>query len=159
MMMMMMIRSSPTHEPSIGSLINELTDESRQLLRHEVQLARVEIGQKVSQLRRGGAHLAIGALVVLVGVCALVAAVCIGLYCLLNNVMGNEIAAWLAPLLVGIVVALVGYGLIQTGLSALKRESLVPRETIDSLRENSEWLKDQFTTQVHRHTGTDLTIR
>jgi hypothetical protein len=50
---------------------------------------------------------------------------------------------WLSALLVGLVVVAVGYFLIKKGLDALKREDLAPRQTIETLKEDGQWIKDQ----------------
>jgi hypothetical protein len=50
---------------------------------------------------------------------------------------------WVAALLVGVIVAGIGYGLIQRGLTALKREDLAPRRTLESLQEDAHWAKEQ----------------
>jgi len=50
---------------------------------------------------------------------------------------------WLSALLVGLVVVIIGYILIQQGVRALKRVDLTPRETIQSLKEDTEWAKEQ----------------
>ncbi len=50
---------------------------------------------------------------------------------------------WLSALIVGAVVCAVGYFLIRKGLDALKRDDLVPRQTIDSLKESGQWAKQQ----------------
>ena len=42
-----------------------------------------------------------------------------------------------------IIVALIGYLLVQKGLNSLKAENLKPRQTAGSLRENKEWLQEQ----------------
>ncbi len=57
--------------------------------------------------------------------------------------LGLAIPLWLSALLVGIVVALVGYFLVRKGLDALKQENLTPQETINTLKEDKEWAKDQ----------------
>jgi hypothetical protein len=41
------------------------------------------------------------------------------------------------------VVAAIGYFLVRKGLDALKQEDLAPRETIETLKEDKEWAKDQ----------------
>ena len=40
-------------------------------------------------------------------------------------------------------MAAVGYGVLQSGVSALKRADLTPRETIETLKEDAEWAKEQ----------------
>ncbi|MDQ3701733.1 MAG: phage holin family protein, partial [Chloroflexota bacterium] len=71
------------------------------------------------------------------GVLALLAAAVLGL------AAAAALDVWLAALIVGVVVAVIGYALVQRGLSALKRESLAPREAVESLKEDAQWAKDQ----------------
>jgi hypothetical protein len=52
-------------------------------------------------------------------------------------------AGWLAPLIVGGIVALLGYSFVQKGLTALKHETLVPERTKESLQQDKEWLKEK----------------
>jgi xanthine/uracil permease len=151
-------RSSHCGEPSIGTLLKDLSDETRTLLRQEVELAKAEISEKVSVMGRNVAYIAIGGLVALVGLLPIVAAACIGMIVLLDNFMNDSIAAWLGPLIVGVVLGLIGYALIQKALSTLKRESFVPRKTMNSLRENTEWLKDHMTNSENRMTRPSATI-
>lgn len=121
---------------SLGELFADLARESSTLLRQEVQLAKTELSQKASQVGRDVASLAIGGLVAYAGLLAILAAVIIGL-------AAAGLPWWLAALLVGIVVIGIGYGLIQRGLTALKREDLAPRQTIESLQEDARWAKEQ----------------
>ena len=51
--------------------------------------------------------------------------------------------AWLAALLVSIVLAIGAALLIQYGLSKLKEIDPAPRRTIQTMRENKEWLSEQ----------------
>ena len=57
----------------------------------------------------------------------------------------TRLAAWISALVVGLVVAGVGYFLVQKGLSALKREELAPTQTIQTIKEDAEWVKEQVT--------------
>jgi xanthine/uracil permease len=69
------------------------------------------------------------------GLLALIAALIIGL--------GELIPLWLSALIVGLVVVGVGYMLIQRGLTALKQIDPKPQQTIQSLQEDKEWVKEQ----------------
>jgi Putative Actinobacterial Holin-X, holin superfamily III len=69
-----------------------------------------------------------------------------GLLAILAGVIvlvGQIIPVWLSALLVGLVVAAVGYFLVKKGLDALKREDIAPRQTIQTLKEDGQWIKDQ----------------
>ena len=151
--------SRTASEPSIGTLIKELTDETRTLLRQEVELAKAEVSDKVSSAGRNSAFLAIGGLVIYAGALALIAAACIGAVVLLSNAIDPGIAAWLGPLIVGMIAVIAGYVLVQKAISNFKRETLMPRETIETLRENTEWFKDQIKTTESRITRPNTTIR
>ena len=56
------------------------------------------------------------------------------------------VPAWLAALLVGLVVSFVGYLLAQQAIAAMGREDLAPRTTIDTLKESAEWVKSPTNT-------------
>jgi hypothetical protein len=132
-------------EPSIGSLFKELTDETRTLLRKEVELAKAEMSEKAAFFGRNAAYLGIGAMVAYSGALVLLAAACIGLGVALARVMDPRLAAWLSPLIIGLVLVIVGYALVQKAISTMRHHSLAPEKTMNSLRENSQWLKNKVT--------------
>ena len=51
---------------------------------------------------------------------------------------------WLAALIVGVIVAAVGGVMVQRGLAALKRVDLAPRQTMQTLKEDTQWAKEQM---------------
>ena len=120
---------------SLGELFSELAQETTTLVRHEVNLAKVEISDKASRAGKHVGFLAAGGAVAYAGLLAILA----GVIALLNAVM----PLWLAALLVGLVVAAVGYFLVRRSLDALKREDLAPRQTMETLKEDQRWAKDQ----------------
>lgn len=122
-------------ERSIGELFAELATETSTLVRQEVQLAKTEITQKVTSAGKDVGMIGAGGALAYAGLLALIAAVIIGL--------GQLIPMWLSALIVGLVVVGIGYMLIQSGLTALKRIDPTPRETIESLKEDKEWVKEQ----------------
>ena len=93
------------------------------------------MSQKASHAGRHIGVLAAGGAVAYAGLLAILAALIV----LLDNVM----PLWLSALLVGIVVAVVGYVLVRRALEALKREDFAPRETMETLKEDRQWVKDQ----------------
>jgi hypothetical protein len=120
---------------SLGELFSELAQETSTLVRQEVNLAKTEMSQKASTAGKHVGVLAAGGALAYAGLLAVLA----GIIALLNDVM----PLWAAALLVGIVVAVVGYLLVRRGLDALKREDFAPRETIETLKEDQQWAKDQ----------------
>jgi xanthine/uracil permease len=128
-------------ERSIGQLLKELRDETTTLLRQEVDLAKTEMSEKASRVGTNLGSLAMGGGVAFLGALALLAAVVYGLTSLLNQFMSVGVAIWLAPLIVGLVLAAIGYSLVKKALATLRQESLTPTRTTQTLQENKEWLK------------------
>jgi hypothetical protein len=122
-------------EPSLGQLFADLSQQMTTLVRQEVALATTETGQKLARVGRDIGFLALGGAVAYAGFLAIVAALVLLLAAL--------VPGWLAALIVGVVVGAIGYVLVQKGLAALKREDLAPRQTIDTLKEDIAWAKDQ----------------
>lgn len=136
---------TPTDERSVGELFKQLRDETTTLFRKEVQLAKVETLEKARVYGRNGAVLAVGGALAFAGLIVLL----MGLGYLLSAGLVKAglslaTAAWLGPLIVGVVVAIVGYVMIRKGINALKRESPVPEQTVRSLQENQEWIKQKL---------------
>ena len=118
------------NDRSLGSLFSDLTRESVDLVRKEIALARSEMSQNISSAQTGLTSVAIGAAVLLAGLFILLQALVAGVAMLLPP----ERAPWLAPLIVGVVVALIGYAMLKGGSSKLKADNLMPYKTMDSLK-------------------------
>jgi uncharacterized membrane protein YqjE len=121
---------------SIGELFAEFARETGTLLRQEVALAKVELTQKASRVGRNVGYLAVGAAIVYGALLALMAAVII----LLANVM----PWWAAALVVAVVVGIVGAVLVSKAVSALKEIDLRPQQTVETLKEDAQWAKQQI---------------
>ncbi len=127
--------SSSKDERSLGELFSALAQDTSTLVRKEVQLAKTEMTQKASRVGKDVGFLAAGGAVAYAGLLAILAGIIV--------LLGQVIPMWLSALLVGVVVAGVGYFLVRKGLDALKREDLAPRQTIETLKEDGQWAKDQ----------------
>jgi len=125
-----MVQQAPPakQDRSLGELLAELTQEMVTLVRQEITLARVEMTAKVSHIGQQVGLLAVGGMLAYSGLLAIIAAVII----LLAQV---GVPYWLSALIVGVVVAAVGGVLVKKGLDALKGEDLVPRQTLETLKE------------------------
>jgi type IV secretory pathway TrbD component len=122
-------------ERSIGELFSELSRETTTLLRQEVQLAKAEMTQKASRVGKNVGFLVIGGVVAYTGVLALVAAGII--------LLGQVIPYWLSALIFGLVIAAIGLFLVVKGANTLRQEDPTPRQTVETLKEDSQWLKNQ----------------
>lgn len=142
------MENTPTanHETrTIGSLLRELFDEARDLFRQEVALAKTEATEKASLLGKNVAFIAAGGLVAFAGTLFILAALSVLLSWLLRNAgLSPEMATFLGPLVVGLVVAIVGYILVHKGLKTLKDGSLKPERTIQSIKEDKQWTQEKL---------------
>lgn len=116
-------------ERSVGELLADLSREVTTLVREELRLAKAEMSQKASNVGKDVGMIAAGAAIAYAGMLALVAALVI----ILATV---GVPWWASALLVGVIVTGVGGFLAWKGMQALKREDLVPHETIESLKED-----------------------
>ena len=133
--------ASATQERSLGELIRDLSTETGDLLRKEVELAKAEMSEKATRVGSDVGKIALGGAMAFAGGLALLLAAVYGLTALLDTFLPLGVAVWLAPLIVGAVLVFLGYGRIKAATVDLKNMSLSPRQTTQSLQENKQWLK------------------
>jgi len=127
-------RADQVADTSIGDLIGNISDDLSQLFRQEVELAKVELKQEAAKAGKaagmlGGAGFA-GYLVVVLLSFALVAG--------LSNVMDP---GW-AALIVAVLWAIIAGVLYLRGRRQLKTVEPMPRRTVDTIKEDAQWLKN-----------------
>ena len=132
-------------ERSLGDLFSELATETSTLVRQEVALAQVELTQKATRAGKQVGFLVVGGAVGYAGLLVILAAIVIGLTQLIASLSGWTLitSAALAAVIVGVIVGAVAYVLVTGALTALKNTDLAPRQTIESVKEDAQWIKDQ----------------
>jgi len=120
----------------LSDLLSDLTTQMTTLVRQEVELARTEMTTKASRAGRGAAMIGAGGAVAYAGFLVLAAAV----VALLVE-LGLDL--WLAALIVGIVLAAIGGFLAFQGQNTIKRTSLAPERTVQTLKDDAEWVRGQ----------------
>jgi Putative Actinobacterial Holin-X, holin superfamily III len=124
-------------ERSIGELFGQLSQDMTLLFRQEVQLARTEMSDKLSRLATNLVSVAAGGFVAYLGGLALVAALILAIRDLAN------ISLAVSALIVGAVLAIIGYVMLQRGMKELKRVDIAPRRTVETLKDDVQWAKEQ----------------
>jgi uncharacterized membrane protein YqjE len=134
-----MSHSNEGTDPSAGELVSQISAQVSRLVRDELRLAQVELSQKGKKAGAGAALFAGAGLLGWLGAGAVAAAAILGL--------ANGVAAWLAALIVGVALLVIG------GIAALlgKREVTqatppVPQEAAQGIRSDIETVKGR----VHR---------
>lgn len=120
---------------STADLVGDLLRGTSNLLSLEIALAKTELSQKASRVGKNVGFLAAGGLIVYAGFLALLATIIAGL--------GLLMPVWLSALIVSVIVLAIGGFLVYKGLKTLQQEQVAPQRTLDTLREDQEWLKDQ----------------
>jgi len=121
---------------SVPEVLHDIVGNIQEIIRSEFRLAKAEVREEASRARGPVTMWATGAV--------------IGLYALgfllftVVMAMATVMATWLAALIVGVVTAVISITLISTASARLKRTSKVPERTIESLKENVQWAKDQI---------------
>ena len=120
----------------LGDLFSDLASQMSELVRKEVELAKVEVGQKAKFVGKNVAYLVVGGAIAYAALLTILAAIVM----LLDNVMPS----WGAALLVGIVVAVVGWLLVSKARAALQTTDVTPQQTVETLKEDAAWVKQQI---------------
>jgi len=131
-------------EPGISDLFRMLIDDTRRLMRDEIELAKSEAGEKARFLARQSISIAIGVVLGLLAAAALFAALTMGTAHALTPMIGRAFALWVAPLLIGIIAGGIGAALVLRGIKRLRATSLAPEKTIDALRDTGRLVADRF---------------
>lgn len=123
-------------EQSLGSLLSDLSQQTADLIRQETRLAKAELGQKAAEVKRPALLIGAGAAAGLVALMTTAMALT-----LLMIDLG--VTPWVAAVICTAILALTAFALVQTGLSAFASRSLVPDQTIHSIKETTQWLKNE----------------
>ena len=120
----------------LGDLFGDLATDMSNLVRQEVALAKVEITQKAKYVGRNVGYLVVGGAVAYAALLAVIAAIIM--------LLAKVVPDWGAALIVGAVVGGIGWLLIGKAMMALQQTELTPRETVETLKEDATWMKQQI---------------
>lgn len=125
------------NEPSLSDLVIGLTDDISELVRKEVALAKAELQENVKEGAAAGGMLAAGGMVAYAGLILILFAIAIALGEWWNNM-------WLGAAVVGLVVAVIGWIMFNSGKNQLQNVNLVPRKTVSSLKSDAQMAKEKL---------------
>ncbi len=123
-------------ERGVGELISSLYRDFQRVLAQTIELAKAEMSEKTSKLAKDGVMLAVGGVLAFSGFLFLLLA--------LTAVLALVMPFWAAALIVGGLVTAIGAGLAGSGYAKMKKVDLTPERTVQSLKEDREWLKSQM---------------
>lgn len=124
-------------ERSLKELISGVSHDMGLLVRQEIQLAKTEISEKVSNTTKGAAGIGIGGMIAYVGVLTIVAGLVLVLVAL-------GVTPWVAAVLIGVILLIAGNAVIQGGRKKLTAGPPVLKRTKESTKETVTQLKERL---------------
>ena len=122
-------------ERPFAALLNALIDDVRRLIRLEFALFKQEMAGNARRLSVGLVAIAVGGVLAFTAWLAIFSAAVIALTIVWP--------AWLAALVLGAATLMVGGLVLYFGIRRIRAETMVPQRTINTLREDSVWIRER----------------
>ncbi len=118
---------------STADLLRRLLDDAATLIHKELALVKTEVSEALSEAKVAAISMATGGAVLFAGILVLLAAAVLGL--------AHVVADWMAALIVGGIVAIIGFVMIQGGKKKLEPSAFKPDRTQNALRRDKEMMQ------------------
>jgi uncharacterized membrane protein YqjE len=130
---------------NLPSLFSRLGDDVMQLFDTKMSLLKVELKEEASAYAHGGAMIAVGGVIAAIGFALLNVAVAFGISVLLASVDISQAARYaIGFLAAGVLYLIIGGIIVRTMKNRLAKQSLVPDRTVEELRKDKQWLKNEI---------------
>ena len=123
---------------SLGELFSDLSQQTADLIRQEMKLAKAELSEKFADAGKHAAMIGAAAAFGLAAVGSVAAAIAFLLIDL-------GVKPWLSAVITAALMGGTAFVLVQSSIAALKKKSIAPVETLHSLKETTQWLKNATT--------------
>lgn len=121
---------------SVPEVLQDIVGNIQEIIRSEFSLAKVEIKQEAAQAKGPAIMWLVGGALGLYALGFLLLTAIFG--------MATVMPIWLAALIVGFVLTVVSAALLSAAGKRLKQVHKVPERTIETLKENVQWAKEQI---------------
>lgn len=125
------------NQPTVSALVGGIVNDAQQLIRQEVALAKREIKDELSKAKTAAVSAGI-----CVGFLAVGGLLLAHMVALLITWAGNW-PAWVGYLITGAVVLITGAVLLFLAKNQASKIDVVPRQTVETMKENVQWIKTQ----------------
>ena len=130
---------------SLPTLFTRLGDDVMALFNSQLALFKVEIKEEANAYARGAMMIGLGAVVAAIGFALLNVAVAFGVSTLFAQANLSQPATYaLGFVITGIFYLLLGAIIVMAIKSRLRKQQLVPNRTVEELRKDKEWLKNEL---------------
>lgn len=120
---------------SFSDILQDTIRNVQEIVRSEVRLAKTEVRQEAAKAKSSAVLLGAGA----------VTAAFAGLFLLLTvfYALALIVPTWTAALIVGAALAVVATVILTAGIAQFKQIHPTPERTVETIKENVEWAKQQ----------------
>jgi hypothetical protein len=122
-------------ERSAADLIEDVVRDLQDIMRSEIRLAKAEVSEKASQVTRASTMFGGAAVAGLLGGMALVTAII--------AFIAMWLPVWASALIVGFTLSVAAFGLYWQGKVRLANFTPVPEQTVETIKEDVEWVKQR----------------
>jgi len=137
--------TSNVENESLPALIGRLGDDVVQLFDTKVSLLKVELKEEATAYARGGIMIAVGGIVAAIGFALLNVALAFGISTLFGDTSFSQPARYaIGFVTAGVLYLVVGALIISVVKSKLAKQTLVPDRTVEELRKDKQWLKNEL---------------
>ncbi|HKO43393.1 MAG TPA: phage holin family protein [Pyrinomonadaceae bacterium] len=130
---------------SLPALVGRLGDDVMQLFDTKISLLKVEIKEEVSAVAKSGALIAAGGIIAAIGFALLNVAIAFGISTLFAGTNLSQPAQYaIGFLTTGLLYLIVGAIIVTAMKNRLAKQHLVPDRTVEELRKDKQWLKNEI---------------
>ena len=132
-------QSTPSSDPSLASLIGGIINDAKDLLLHEVTMAKLEMQNELQKTKTAAISFAIGAGIAVVGGLLLIL--------MLVHLLGafTVIPLWGCYGIIGGGLLVIGLIVLSAGKQTAEQIDVIPQQTVEILKEHAQWTKEQTT--------------
>jgi uncharacterized membrane protein YqjE len=120
---------------SFSEVLQDIVRHTQEIVRSEVRLAKVELREEVGKTKSSVVMLGAGA------VTAFFAS--FFLLFMIVDALSLVMPSWAAALIVAVVLAVAAAVMLSTGMKRYREIHAVPQRTVETVKENMEWAKQQ----------------
>jgi uncharacterized membrane protein YqjE len=132
-------------DESLPSLVSRLGDDVMQLFDTKLSLLKVELKEEANEYARDGIMIAAGGIIATVGFALLNVALAFGISTLFADADLSQPAKYaIGFVAAGLLYLIVGGVIILAMKKRLAKQSLVPDRTVEELRKDKQWLKNEL---------------
>jgi uncharacterized membrane protein YqjE len=136
---------TPKTDESLPTLFSRLGDDVMQLFDTKLSLLKVEIKEEANAYARGGIMIGVGGIIAAIGFALLNVALAFGISTLFAETNFSQPARYaIGFVTAGLLYLIVGTILISAMKKKLAKQNLVPDRTVEELRKDKQWLKNEL---------------